>query len=57
MQAGWRIGEAHWGGNAQMARVKAGRLVPLAFDLTMRAEKAVGTAGLTAMQAVGAHEP
>jgi hypothetical protein len=26
---GWRVGEAHWGGYAQKARVKADWLVPL----------------------------
>ena len=32
---GWRVGETHWGGYAQKARVKADFLVPLAagFDL------------------------
>jgi acrylyl-CoA reductase (NADPH) len=49
---GWRVGEAHWGGYAQKARVKADWLVPLPDGLTTRAAMAVGTAGFTAMLAV-----
>lgn len=49
---GWRVGEAHWGGYAQKARVKADWLVPLPEGLDTRAAMAVGTAGLTAMLAV-----
>ncbi|WGW03177.1 MDR family oxidoreductase [Tropicibacter oceani] len=49
---GWRVGEAHWGGYAQKARVKADWLVPLPAGLDSRAAMAVGTAGLTAMLAV-----
>ena len=53
---GWRVGEAHWGGYAQMARVKADWLVPLPTGLTAREAMAVGPAGLTAMLAVLALE-
>lgn len=53
---GWRVGESHWGGYAQKARVKADWLVPLPQGLTPRAAMAVGTAGLTAMLAVMALE-
>lgn len=53
---GWRVGEAHWGGYAQKARVKADWLVPLPEGLTTRASMAVGTAGLTAMLAILALE-
>ncbi|SMX48514.1 acryloyl-CoA reductase [Maliponia aquimaris] len=53
---GWRVGEAHWGGYAQKARVKADWLVPLPEGLDARAAMAVGTAGLTAMLAVMALE-
>ncbi|MCF7700797.1 acryloyl-CoA reductase [Loktanella sp. M215] len=49
---GWRVGEAHWGGYAQKARVKADWLVPLPDGLTTRQAMAVGTAGFTAMLAV-----
>lgn len=53
---GWRVGEVHWGGYAQKARVKADWLVPLPEGLSPRAAMAVGTAGLTAMLAVMALE-
>lgn len=53
---GWRVGETHWGGYAQKARVKADWLVPLPSGLTSRQAMAVGTAGLTAMLAVMALE-
>ncbi|WP_299558814.1 acryloyl-CoA reductase [uncultured Sulfitobacter sp.] len=53
---GWRVGEAHWGGYAQKARVKADWLVPLPDGLTPRQAMAVGTAGFTAMLSVMALE-
>ncbi len=53
---GWRVGEAHWGGYAQKARVKAEWLVPLPDGMTTRQAMAVGTAGFTAMLAVMALE-
>ncbi|GAD55446.1 acryloyl-CoA reductase [Limimaricola cinnabarinus] len=53
---GWRVGEAHWGGYATRARVKADWLVPLPQALSTRDAMAVGTAGLTAMLAVMALE-
>ncbi|WP_283967684.1 acryloyl-CoA reductase [Tritonibacter sp. AK171] len=53
---GWRVGEAHWGGYAQKARVKADWLVPLPDGITARQAMAVGTAGFTAMLAVMALE-
>ncbi len=53
---GWRVGEAHWGGYAQMARVNGDWLVPLPDGLTARQAMAIGTAGLTAMLAVMALE-
>ena len=53
---GWRVGEGHWGGHAERARVKAGWLVPLPAGLTARQAMAVGTAGFTAMLAVMALE-
>ena len=53
---GWRVGEAHWGGYAQKARVKADWLVPLPDGLTTRQAMAVGTAGFTSMLAVMALE-
>lgn len=53
---GWRVGEVHWGGYAEKARVKADWLVPLPDGLTPRQAMAVGTAGFTAMLAVLAME-
>ena len=53
---GWRVGEAHWGGYAQKARVKADWLVPMPEGLTARQAMAVGTAGFTAMLAIMALE-
>ncbi len=53
---GWRVGEAHWGGYAQKARVRADWLVPLPDGLTTRQAMAVGTAGFTAMLAIMALE-
>ncbi|MEO1797152.1 MAG: acryloyl-CoA reductase [Pseudomonadota bacterium] len=53
---GWRVGEVHWGGYSQKARVKADWLVPLPEGLTTRQAMAVGTAGFTAMLAVQALE-
>ncbi|MGY6549981.1 MAG: acryloyl-CoA reductase [Roseinatronobacter sp.] len=53
---GWRVGEAHWGGYAQRARVKADWLVPLPDGLSLKQAMAVGTAGFTAMLAIMALE-
>jgi len=53
---GWRVGEAHWGGYSQQARVKADWLVPLPAGIDTRQAMAVGTAGFTAMLAVMALE-
>ena len=53
---GWRVGEAHWGGYAQKARVQADWLVPLPEGLDTRQAMAVGTAGFTAMLSVMALE-
>lgn len=49
---GWRVGETHWGGYAERARVKADWLVPLPEGLSTRQAMTVGTAGLTAMLAI-----
>ncbi len=53
---GWRVGEAHWGGYAQKARVKADWLLAMPDGLDARRAMAVGTAGLAAMLAVMALE-
>ncbi|MGI9388594.1 MAG: MDR family oxidoreductase, partial [Boseongicola sp.] len=52
VMTGWRVGEVHWGGYSEKARVNADWLVPLPNDLSTRAAMAVGTAGFTAMLAV-----
>jgi acrylyl-CoA reductase (NADPH) len=49
---GWRVGESHWGGYSQRARVNADWLVPLPKGLSTREAMMVGTAGLTAMLAI-----
>ena len=49
---GWRVGETHWGGYAERARVNADWLVPLPQGLATRDAMIVGTAGLTAMLAI-----
>lgn len=49
---GWRVGETHWGGYAERARVNADWLVPLPAGLSTRDAMIVGTAGLTAMLAI-----
>lgn len=53
---GWRVGELHWGGYAQKARVKSDWLVRLPDGMTTEQAMAVGTAGFTAMLAVMALE-
>jgi acrylyl-CoA reductase (NADPH) len=51
---GWGVGENHWGGMAEQARVKADWLVPLADGLEAKQAMMVGTAGFTAMLCVQA---
>ncbi|MEO0497202.1 MAG: MDR family oxidoreductase [Pseudomonadota bacterium] len=53
---GWRVGEVHWGGYSQKARVNADWLVPLPQGITTKQAMAVGTAGFTSMLAVMALE-
>ena len=53
---GWRVGEVHWGGYAEQARVKASWLVRRPQGLSAAQAMAVGTAGFTAMLAVMALE-
>ncbi len=49
---GWGVGERHWGGYAQYARVPAAWLVPLPVGMTTQQAMVIGTAGLTAMLAI-----
>ncbi|MGH6897227.1 MAG: MDR family oxidoreductase [Geminicoccaceae bacterium] len=53
---GWGVGERHWGGHAERARLKGEWLVPVPDGWTTRHTMAVGTAGFTAMLAVMALE-
>jgi acrylyl-CoA reductase (NADPH) len=53
---GWRVGELHWGGFAERARVKAEWLVRRPEGLSAKHAMAIGTAGFTAMLAVIALE-
>jgi acrylyl-CoA reductase (NADPH) len=51
---GWGVGEGHWGGLAQVARLKAEWLVPLPSAFTGKQAMAIGTAGYTAALCVDA---
>ncbi|WP_299020901.1 MDR family oxidoreductase [uncultured Photobacterium sp.] len=51
---GWGVGEGHWGGMAEKARLKADWLVPQPAGLTSKQAMMIGTAGLTAMLCVQA---
>ncbi|WP_028878225.1 MDR family oxidoreductase [Terasakiella pusilla] len=53
---GWRVGEIHWGGYAQKARVSGDWLVALPDGLSTKQAMSVGTAGFTAMLGVMALE-
>ena len=53
---GWGVGERHWGGLAEQARVKAAWLLPRPAGLSLRQTMVIGTAGFTAMLAVLALE-
>jgi acrylyl-CoA reductase (NADPH) len=53
---GWGVGEHHWGGFAQLARVKGDWLIPLPAAFSVRQSMAIGTAGYTAMLCVIALE-
>lgn len=53
---GWGVGEGHWGGLAQIARLHGKWLIPLPAAFTAAQAMAIGTAGYTAMLAVMALE-
>ncbi|UTD17318.1 oxidoreductase [Citrobacter sp. SX206] len=53
---GWGVGENHWGGLAERARVKGDWLVALPKGLDGRKSMVIGTAGFTAMLCVMALE-
>ncbi|QXH49252.1 oxidoreductase [Pseudomonas fakonensis] len=46
---GWGVGESHWGGLAQRARLNGDWLIPHPASLDERQSMAIGTAGYTAM--------
>jgi acrylyl-CoA reductase (NADPH) len=51
---GWGVGENHWGGLSQVARLKGDWLVPLPPVFSARQAMAIGTAGYTAALCVEA---
>lgn len=53
---GWGVGETHWGGLAQKARVKGDWLIALPPPLSPADAMSIGTAGYTAMLCVMALE-
>ncbi len=53
---GWGVGEGHWGGLAQKARLKGDWLVPLPKQFSPQQAMAIGTAGYTAMLCILALE-
>ncbi len=53
---GWRVGETHWGGYAEKARVKGDWLIGLPKGISTKQAMAIGTAGFTSMLAVLALE-
>lgn len=53
---GWGLGETHWGGLAEYARVPADFLIPVPAAFSLRDAMVIGTAGYTAMLCVLALE-
>jgi len=53
---GWGVGESHWGGLAQRARIKGEWLIPIPQRFSTKQAMAIGTAGYTAMLCVLALE-
>ncbi len=51
---GWGVGETHWGGLAQRARLNGDWLVPLPAAFNCKQAMAIGTAGYTASLCVNA---
>ncbi|HET6733053.1 MDR family oxidoreductase [Mycobacterium sp.] len=51
---GWGVGETHWGGLAQRARLNGDWLVPLPSKFSAKQAMAIGTAGYTASLSVDA---
>jgi acrylyl-CoA reductase (NADPH) len=53
---GWGVGEGHWGGLAQKARLNGDWLIPMPEVFTAAQTMAIGTAGFTAMLSILALE-
>lgn len=53
---GWGVGETHWGGLAEKARLNGDWLIPLPTAFSTKSAMAIGTAGYTAMLSVMALE-
>lgn len=53
---GWGVGERHWGGLSEVARVKGDWLIPLEPAFSFTQAMSIGTAGYTAMLCVMALE-
>jgi len=53
---GWGVGEGHWGGLAQKARLNGDWLVPMPANFTPQQAMSIGTAGYTAMLCILALE-
>lgn len=53
---GWGVGEKHWGGLGEYARVSGDWLIPLESAFTFEQAMSIGTAGYTAMLCVMALE-
>ncbi len=51
---GWGVGEVHWGGLAQKAKLKGDWLIPLPAAFSPKQAMAIGTAGYTAALCVDA---
>ncbi len=56
VSTGWGVGERHWGGMAQYARLKSEWLVKVPDELSLTEAMGVGTAGFTAMLCIMALE-
>ena len=53
---GWGVGETHWGGLAQKARLRGDWLIKLPEKFSFKEAMAIGTAGYTAMLSIMALE-
>jgi acrylyl-CoA reductase (NADPH) len=49
---GWGVGETHWGGLAELARLEGRWLIPHPAEFNFQQSMAIGTAGYTAMLSV-----